>query len=306
LTSYRKMRCRRNRPSDPDKSCTGPYGELFIYYLKGRLPAGGRSLPDGCIGNWEEENDTFLFFDRPAFQQVEILLSRQPQLSYIDSYQMTYEQWLGEVFSGFEYGKFQVMPPWEASPGICNPSRADSKSLSILLDPGLVFGTGTHPTTRDCLDALEIAAGTKELTTVLDLGTGTGLLALAAAKLGSTGVVAADLNFLAAQTAKRNVKLNHLQDRVIAVQGRAEDLIKCRAELVIANIHYAVMRQLLGNRDFFAKKRFILSGLLRSEARDIAGMLANHKAKIIRQWTHDGIWHTFYGKIRSEDGSYII
>jgi len=48
---------------------------------------------------------------------------------------------------------------------------------------------------------------------------------------------------------------------------------------------------------FLSKKRFILSGLLRSEARDIAGTLARRPVKIIKQWTHDGIWHTFYGKI---------
>ena len=89
-------------------------------------------------------------------------------------------------------------------------NNTNGEKLSILLDPGLVFGTGTHPTTRDCLDALELAAGSKKFNTVLDLGTGTGLLALAAAKLGSKGVVAADLNLLAAKTAERNVKLNHL------------------------------------------------------------------------------------------------
>ncbi len=276
------------------KACAGPCQELFIYYLKGRLKADSKTLPDNCIGNWEEEENSFLFFSRPAFEQVENLLSRQPQLSYIDSYQMPYEQWLGEVFSTFEHGKFRIIPLWEAPrEQLC----ANGNNLDILLDPGLVFGTGTHPTTRDCLDALELAAGSKAFNTVLDLGTGTGLLALAAAKLGSNGVVAADLNLLAAKTAHRNVRLNHLQDRVVTVQGRAEDMIAYPADLVIANIHYDVMRQLVNNNGFLTKKRFILSGLLRSEAKDIADILAKHQVKIIKQWAHEGIWHTFYGKM---------
>ncbi len=175
-------------------------------------------------------------------------------------------------------------------------NNTNGEKLSILLDPGLVFGTGTHPTTRDCLDALELAAGSKKFNTVLDLGTGTGLLALAAAKLGSKGVVAVDLNLLAAKTAERNVRLNHLQNRVVTVQGRAEDIIAYPADLVIANIHYDVMHQIVNERSFFTKKRFILSGLLRSEARNIANILAKHPVTILKQWTHEGIWHTFYGR----------
>ena len=209
-----------NPPNDRDNSGAAPYRDLFIYYLKGRLKTDGLVLPDDCIGNWEEEEDSFLFFSRPALDQVETILRRQPHLSFIDSYQMPYEQWLGEKFSTFEHGKFRVIPPWEASPS----SSDNRKVLSIILDPGLVFGTGTHPTTRDCLDALQLAADSSAINTVLDLGTGTGLLALAAARLGCGGVIAADLNMLAARTAHRNVNLNHLQDRVMTVQGRAEDI----------------------------------------------------------------------------------
>jgi ribosomal protein L11 methyltransferase len=287
------MSPRPNLLNNQASSSTGPYQELFIYYLKGRLKKDGQTLPDGCIGNWEEEEDSFLFFSRPALEQVNAILSRQPQLSYIDSYHMPYAQWLGEVFSTFEHGIFRVIPPWEASQNSIN----NNKTLSILLDPGLVFGTGTHPTTRDCLDALELAAGSSEFKTVLDLGTGTGLLALAAAKLGSQGVIACDLNLLAAKTAHRNVRLNHQQNRIVTVQGRAEDMIAYPADLVIANIHYDVMRRLVDDRGFLSKKRFILSGLLRSEAKNIADILAGHRVNIIKQWTHEGIWYTFYGEI---------
>jgi ribosomal protein L11 methyltransferase len=116
-------------------------------------------------------------------------------------------------------------------------------------------------------------------------------------------VVAVDLNFLAARTAARNVQANQLEERVVIVQAKAEDVIAYPADLVIANIHYDVMRHLINAEGFVDKKRFILSGLLRSEAKDIADSLAQHPVKIIKQWARDGIWHTFYGQME-QDGSY--
>ena len=92
------------------------------------------------------------------------------------------------------------------------------------------------------------------------------------------------------------MQLNQLEDRVVTVQGKAEELIAYPSDLVIANIHYDVMRHLVNSESFIAKKRFILSGLLRSEAKDIAASLATQPVKILKQWTRDGIWHTFYGK----------
>jgi ribosomal protein L11 methyltransferase len=122
-------------------------------------------------------------------------------------------------------------------------------------------------------------------------------LSLAAALLGSNRVLAVDLNFLAAKTTARNVQLNQLEDRVMTVQGNAEDFIAYPADLIIANIHYDVMRRLIQAKGFLEKKRFIFSGLLRSEAKDIADSLARHPVKIIKQWNRDGIWHTFYGEM---------
>ena len=280
----------RRQPINPEMISAGPSRDLFIYYLKGRLTAASGMFQNNFIGTWQEEDDSFIFFSSPAARQIENLLNHQHQLSYVDSYEMSYDQWLGEVFSTFEHGKFRITPAWESGAGGTGDDR-----IGILLDPGLVFGTGTHPTTRDCLEALEAAACSMAFKTVLDLGTGTGLLSLAAARLGSKRVVGVDLNLLAARTAARNVQLNQLADRVVIVQGKAEDIIAYPADLVIANIHYDVMRHLINTQGFLDKKRFILSGLLRSEANDIADRLARQPVKIIKQWTRDGIWHTFYG-----------
>ena len=84
-------------------------------------------------------------------------------------------------------------------------------------------------------------------------------------------------------------------------RAKAEDVIAYPADLLIANIHYDVMRHLINAKGFLDKKRFILSGLMRSEAKDIADSLARHPVKILKQWTRDGIWHTFYGKMEQPD-----
>jgi ribosomal protein L11 methyltransferase len=136
----------------------------------------------------------------------------------------------------------------------------------------------------------------------LDLGTGTGLLSLAAARLGSERIIGVDLNLLAARTARSNVRLNQLEDRIVIAQGRAEEMIAYPSDLLIANIHYDVMRNLILNKGFLAKKRFILSGLMRSEVKHITNTLQRYPVKILKQWTRDGIWHTIYGQ-RVRQGS---
>jgi ribosomal protein L11 methyltransferase len=160
----------------------------------------------------------------------------------------------------------------------------------------VVFGTGTHPTTCDCLEALEMATAAKMPETVLDLGTGTGLLALAAAQLGCKNIIAVDLNLLAAKTALNNVYVNNLGKKVLVAQGRAEDFINYPADLVIANIHFDVMQAVINSEEFLQKERFILSGLLRSEAKAVTHKLAQYPIKLIKTWTQDGIWHTLYGR----------
>ena len=87
-----------------------------------------------------------------------------------------------------------------------------------------------------------------------------------------------------------------MEDRIIIVQGRAEDFIDSPSDLVIANIHYDVVKRLITSRGFFNNKWFILSGLLRSQARDLLYELSQSQVRIVKKWERDGIWHTFLGK----------
>lgn len=268
-----------------------PYDDLYIYQLGGKLTSLKEIPRNRFIGNWEEDDFSFLFFSDPVHDEIKVLLSAQPQLTFIDSYHMPYEQWQGTELTAFDQGCFQIIPPWE------NGGQGRPDKLPIILDPGIVFGTGTHATTRDCLDAVQLACRKRTPDRVLDLGTGTGLLALAAARLGCRLNLAVDLNLLAAKTAKKNVGLNRLEKQIAVVQGYAEAFMDCPADLLIANIHYDVMQKLICAKGFSTPKRFILSGLLRSEAKQVRIELERLPAKILKSWTHEGIWHTFYGKI---------
>jgi ribosomal protein L11 methyltransferase len=114
----------------------------------------------------------------------------------------------------------------------------------LQLDPGMAFGTGVHPTTRLCLRLLERwlpPAGA-----VLDLGTGSGILALAAAKLGAARVLACDIDATAVRVASENVARNAVADRVSVALGGIECVPAYeRFALALANINLRVLREVL-------------------------------------------------------------
>jgi ribosomal protein L11 methyltransferase len=264
-----------------------PCSELFIYYLEGVLQEDPSGLKH-FIGNWQEDGFSFLFFTEPSLDQVQDLVRVSPLLQFIDHYQMSYHDWVGDKVTPFCTDRFFISPPWDSS-------IPPSSKLQITLDPGVVFGTGAHPTTRDCIEALELAFQLKPVCSALDLGTGTGILAIAAARLGCRLTLAIDMNRLAAKTAKINIRLNQLEQAILAVQGSADDFIHIQADLLIANIHYDVMKRLVCSDGFLNKRSFILSGLLRSEAADIENRLMQLPVSILNKWVRDGIWYTYWG-----------
>ena len=274
-----------NRPAES----LSPYRNLFIYYLKGAVNP-SRIKDAAFIGNWEEEGDAFLFFSEPADELVSRLVAEQSQLTLLDQYEMTYEQWQGGRLDPFTVGEFHIVPPWQVQ-------DAEGEAQTVYLDPGVVFGNGLHPTTRDCLLALTRAWEERPAETVLDLGTGTGILAVAAACLGGQKVLAADVNLLAVLTAARNIRLNRQEHRVLAIQGDARDIIALPSDLVIANIHYDVLVKMIAAAAFKRGQRFILSGLLKSQAADVRYQLERRAMQIEEEWLHEGIWHTYYGTV---------
>jgi ribosomal protein L11 methyltransferase len=289
LKMTKTVHCFKDRKEFTDP----PYKELYIYYLHGRLKPGHKICGSDFIGNWQEDDFSFLFFSEPSSDKVLKIVSSNPGLALLDEFHMTYDQWQGGKTAPEKIGRFCIVPPWRKTGEKMNLCH---KELTILLDPGVVFGNGLHTTTRDCLEALEMVFLRNRIEFAIDIGTGTGILALAASLLGCRSTLAVDFNFLAANTALRNVRLNSLGNRILVAQGRAEDFIDSPSDLVIANIHYDVMKHLTTSQGFYNKKWFILSGLLRSQARDVSVNLSRNRINIIKTWECDGIWHTFLGK----------
>lgn len=275
----------------PETTC--PYDLLHIYYLSGCARTDTQMMGPDFIGNWVEDGFSFLFFSQSADDRVADVMAGQPELALLDRYTMGYEEWLGEIPEPFEIGSFTVSPPWVPIERWLLPGFG---ARHILLDPGVVFGTGTHPTTRDCLEMMETVVTGHPVDRVLDLGCGTGLLSLAAARLRCRKILAVDFNALAVKTTLANVRLNGLDNRILAVQGLAEDMVNVRADLLIANIHFDVMEKILRAPGFLDKPYFILSGLLKTQARTIEAMLADLPVTVLETRSQTGVWHSFLGK----------
>jgi len=137
------------------------------------------------------------------------------------------ESWK-RYYKPFRVGKrLIVKPSWE-------PYSPGSKDIVIEIDPGMAFGTGTHETTNMCMELLEeyVEKGMR----VMDVGTGSGILAIAAAKLGAAEVLAIDVDFGAVKVAGENIRRNGVEKTVKAVKG---DMVRGEAidsELVVANL----------------------------------------------------------------------
>jgi ribosomal protein L11 methyltransferase len=271
-------------------SSDGSYHDLYIYLINGVVPVEDEAaFGEGFIGRWIEGESSFLFFSEPSREKIDVLLRSRPGLSLFQEHHFSYEEWQGNILEPVKVENLLIVPPWKNV-------EAEDGLFRILLDPGVVFGSGLHPTTRDCLRALLYLMSEKPLEKVLDLGTGTGVLALAAARLGAQKVLAVDLNPLCVKTTRRNVALNRLEETIEVLEGNAEDLAGSPADLVLANIHYDVLARLVDQPALQRRPWYILSGLLRSQARDIEAGLPARRLKLERKWDHEGTWFTMLVK----------
>lgn len=159
--------------------------------------------------------------------------------------------------------RFTIVPTWE------DYTPVSSDELIIELDPGMAFGTGTHPTTVMCIQALERTVTPGDL--VVDVGTGSGVLSIAAALLDAKRIQSLDLDEVAVQSAKQNVELNKVQDKVSVSQGNLLDGVKEQADIVVANILAEVIMRFTDDVAKVVKPGgyFIASGIIQTKKQDV-------------------------------------
>ncbi len=144
--------------------------------------------------------------------------------------------------------------------------RPKKEEVVILMDPGMAFGTGLHPTTRLCLMALERYLHTGDQ--VLDVGTGSGILTIAAVKLGASRVTALDIEETAVEIAKQNVALNKTSDHVELYTGTLKELKKQiqPAHLIIVNIlAYTIIKMLPELKEKLLPGGYLITGGILAE-----------------------------------------
>lgn len=155
-----------------------------------------------------------------------------------------------------------IKPSWEVY-------NASSDDIVIELDPGMAFGTGTHETTMMCSQLLEKYL--KEGDSTLDLGCGTGILAIIAHKLGAKDITAVDIDEVAVKVARENCKLNNVNSGINVLKGVLKDVKPFRYDVVIANIIASVIVDISDSMPYYVNKEgyFLTSGIIKERKQDV-------------------------------------
>jgi ribosomal protein L11 methyltransferase len=186
-------------------------------------------------------------------------------------------------YAPIRVGRITIVPTW-----LDVPSSAE---LVVRLDPGMAFGTGLHPTTRACIEALESIGPMPE--SVIDVGCGTGILGLVALRLGAGRVISYDTDALAVEATARNAATNGLADLVEVHLGSLPSDATERFPLVAANLVAAVLIELAPRIAAHTAPlgTVIASGIIESRRDEVEAALAGSGLLVVERWA-GGDWVT--------------
>ncbi|SHL90286.1 50S ribosomal protein L11 methyltransferase [Vreelandella subglaciescola] len=238
---------------EPERGTTPLWQDTVLTGLYDDLEGVGEML-ERIHATWAEH-----FPGEPCPEiEYELLADRDWEREWMDSFeplQMGQRLW--------------IVPSWHTPPA--------SDAVNLMLDPGLAFGTGTHPTTALCLAWLDALAVDGELagTRVLDVGCGSGILAIAALKLGASHAVGTDIDPQALQASRDNAERNAVADADLALyypEQLAEQLPDQRYPIVTANILAGPLIELAATIAGHVAPggRIALSGILANQADDVS------------------------------------
>jgi len=285
---------------------TGPFRDNLIQKL----------TEAGCLGAIEQDESIIAYFPETVdikaitneISLFKALLEKSgPRIDITFTHTLIpHEDWNETWKKGFhsiDIGeRFTILPPWE---------QEKKGRINLVIDPAMAFGTGHHETTRSCLVLMEKYAGKSKtgsrggaelaekitdstLTmsgkdSFLDLGTGTGLLAIAAAKLGYRHILGIDIDPLAVEAAKQNIEINHVPE----VEIRNGSIADCKKtyDVIAANLISGVLIQLAPLFPSRMKQGGIafLSGILSGQEEEVIEAMKAEGLEIIEKYT-DGKW----------------
>lgn len=205
------------------------------------------------------------------------------------------ENWENEWKKYFNVQKVSdsivIKPSWEEY-----TAKEGEKIIDI--DPGMAFGTGTHETTRMCINAIEKYMNKGD--SLIDIGCGSGILSIAAAHLGAEKVIAVDLDKLAVKVSKENVDLNGFSNTIDVRYGDLTDVIDEKADVIVANIIADIIAKLSENIADFIKDGgyFISSGIINDKKDFVISKLKENNFDIIEE-NNDGEWNCIVSKVKS-------
>ena len=294
---------------------TTTQGSELISDLLMRLGAAGTQIldradlpdPSKPTANWElmdqsvidampEDVQVKAWFDETALNQVigplreQLALLKAPELGTLSLtlQGVREEDWAEnwkQYYKPFRIGEHMVVKPtWE-------PWDAQAGDLIIEIDPGMAFGTGTHETTAMCVGLIEKYYQGGSL---LDVGTGSGILAIAAARLGAKGIVAVDIDPDAVKVAKENVAHNGLESAIEVRKGDLLQGLSQRFDFAVANILAPVICMLAAPLKAHLTEggRFICSGIIAEAEADVNAALLD-AGYLIDEIQHKGDWVAF-------------
>ena len=263
---------------DPDKP--NGYWEIIDPKLIDSLPE------DVQVHAWFEPDATFQERLQALRSQLDMNRRLAPEVDLgtlaIDTVNVKDEDWSEvwkQFYKPFRAGKSLVVKPtWE-------PYDAKPGDRVIEIDPGMAFGSGTHETTGMCLELLEEAVHGGER--VIDVGTGSGILAIGAALLGAKDVLAIDIDPTAVKVARENVAHNHLEQTVTTLEGNLLEKVDAQCEVCVANIIADVICMFAAplNDHIVPGGLFICSGIIKEREQDVTDALlaANYSILEIRR-----------------------
>jgi len=219
-------------------------------------------------GIWQQNLVSALFDEGVDIVKVMSKLQQKTKLNNLQySTEIIQEQdWVRATQSQFDpikiTDKLWIVPTWHSAP--------NSDAINIVLDPGLAFGTGSHPTTHLCLEWLTQVVTTDDI--VLDYGCGSGILAIAAKKLGAISVVGIDIDSQAIQSSLYNAE----QNNVTAEFYHARQYQASEFDIVVANILSSALSVLAPALAKSCKVggKIALSGILKEQTADVSAIYA--------------------------------